>query len=64
MRCKCCDKLLTEWEARTRNPKNKSEFLDLCSSCKQWSNPFIAEKLYEEDNELEQLSTQWLDTDH
>ena len=40
MRCRCCDVVLNEWEAKAREPSNKSEFLDLCNGCRYHSNPY------------------------
>ena len=40
MRCKCCDKVLSEWESKARDPFSKSEFLDLCNTCRYHSNPY------------------------
>lgn len=37
MHCKYCDALLTEWESKSKDPKDRSSFLDLCSECRQWS---------------------------
>ena len=40
MRCRCCDNLLSEWEARARDPNDRSQFLDLCNICRYKSNPY------------------------
>ena len=40
MRCKCCDKLLTEWESKARDTTDKTKYLDLCSVCRYHSNPY------------------------
>jgi len=40
MRCKCCDKLLTEWESKAKDPADRTKYLDLCSVCKYHSSPF------------------------
>ena len=41
MRCRCCDRLLNEWESRARDPRNRATFLDLCSTCRHLSNPYF-----------------------
>ena len=49
MRCRCCDRLLNEWESRARDPKNRANFLDLCSKCRRLSNPyFFSDEVKEE----------------
>ena len=40
MRCKCCDKLLTEWESKSKDPADRTKYLDLCSVCKYHSSPY------------------------
>ncbi len=40
MRCRCCDRLLNEWESKARDPSDRSQFLDLCSICRYHSNPY------------------------
>jgi len=40
MRCKCCDKLLTEWESKAKDPSDRTKYLDLCSVCKYHSSPY------------------------
>ena len=40
MRCRCCDKLLNDWESKARDPNNRSQFLDFCNVCKYKSNPY------------------------
>lgn len=32
MRCRCCNKILTDFEA-TRRSVNTNEFLDMCNKC-------------------------------
>ena len=41
MRCRCCDKLLTDSESKARDPKNRSEFIDFCNVCRYKSNYYI-----------------------
>jgi hypothetical protein len=41
MRCRCCDKLLTDSESKARYPKNRSEFIDFCNVCRYKSNYYI-----------------------
>lgn len=40
MRCKCCDRLLSEWECKARDPEDRTQFLDLCKVCRYHSNPY------------------------
>ena len=40
MRCRCCDKLLTEWESKAKDPADRTKYLDLCSVCKYHSSPY------------------------
>jgi hypothetical protein len=44
MRCRCCDRLLTDWEAKARDSKDKSQFLDLCNICRHKSNYYLEEE--------------------
>ena len=46
MRCKACDKLLTEYEA-TRKSIVTNEFLDLCNTCYN----YIKDDVYTIDNQ-------------
>ena len=50
MRCKCCDRLLKDWECKTKDPFNKKEYLDLCSICRHHSNPYTSP--YHEEEEV------------
>ena len=40
MRCRCCDRLLSDAESKARDPKDRSKFLDICNICKYKSNPY------------------------
>ena len=44
MRCKCCDNVLSEWESKARDPKDKSQFLDICNICRYKSNYYLDEE--------------------
>lgn len=44
MRCKCCNKRLTELEAKVRDPHYRTEFLDLCGVCLHYSNPYLEDE--------------------
>ena len=48
MRCRCCDKLLKDWECKAKDPFNKKEYLDLCSICRYYSSPYTYLKEEEE----------------
>ena len=48
MRCKCCDRLLKDWECKTKDPINRKEYLDLCSICRHYSNPYTYQQEEEE----------------
>ena len=51
MRCKCCDKKLSEVESVKKDHETK-EYLDTCSYCLAMSNPFNTDNYEEEDNEI------------
>jgi hypothetical protein len=51
MRCKCCDKKLSEVESVKKDHETK-EYLDTCSYCLAMSNPFNIDNYEEEDNEI------------
>ncbi len=36
MRCKCCDRRMTEAESNSKD-KLTGEYLDLCRKCREWS---------------------------
>ena len=40
MRCRCCDRLLTDAESKARDSRDRSKFLDLCNICRYKSNPY------------------------
>ena len=40
MKCKCCDVLLSEWESKAKDPADRTQYLDLCSTCRYYSNPY------------------------
>ena len=40
MKCKCCDVLLSEWESKAKDPADRTQYLDLCSTCRYHSNPY------------------------
>ena len=40
MHCKCCDVLLSEWESKAKDPADRTQYLDLCSTCRYHSNPY------------------------
>ena len=40
MKCKCCDVLLSEWESKAKDPADRTQHLDLCSTCRYHSNPY------------------------
>jgi len=40
MRCRCCNKSLTDSESKARDPRDRSAFLDLCYLCRFKSNPY------------------------
>jgi hypothetical protein len=44
MRCRCCDRLLTEWESKARDPKDRSQFLDICGICRYKSSHYMEEE--------------------
>jgi hypothetical protein len=44
VRCRCCDRLLTDAESKARDPRNRSEFLDTCNICRYKSNYYLDEE--------------------
>ena len=44
MRCRCCDRLLTDAEAKARDSRDRSKFLDLCYICRYKSNYYLDEE--------------------
>jgi len=40
-RCKACDQILTDYEMKRKDPVDVNQFLDLCSTCSQYSNEAI-----------------------
>ena len=44
MRCRCCDRLLTDAEAKARDSRDRSKFLDLCNICRYKSNYYRDEE--------------------
>jgi len=48
VRCRCCDRLLNEWECKTKDPINRKKYLDLCSICRHYSSPYTYLKEEEE----------------
>ena len=44
MRCRCCDRLLTDAEAKVRDQNDRPQFLDLCNICRYKSNYYRDEE--------------------
>lgn len=44
MRCRCCDRLLTDAESKARDSRDRSKFLDLCNICRYKSNYYFDEE--------------------
>ena len=44
MRCRCCDRLLTDAESKARDSRDRSKFLDLCNICRYKSNYYLDEE--------------------
>jgi hypothetical protein len=44
MRCRCCDRLLSDAESKARDPNDRSQFLDLCNICRYKSNYYLDEE--------------------
>ena len=40
MKCKCCDVFLNDYESRARDPADRTQFLDLCGTCRWRSNSY------------------------
>lgn len=68
MRCRCCDKKLSEFEA-TRKSINTKEYLDMCNRCYNTiSNQVLSYErydLYDDENDEQEnlLDTEYIDLD-
>jgi hypothetical protein len=65
MRCRCCDKKLSDFEA-TRKSINTNEYLDMCNKCYNTiSNQVLSYERYDlYDDEDEQDTPEQLDMDY
>jgi hypothetical protein len=65
MRCRCCDKKLSDFEA-TRKSIHTSEYLDMCNKCYNTiSNQVLSYERYDlYDDEDEQDTPEQLDMDY
>jgi hypothetical protein len=60
MRCRCCDRLLTDAESKARDSRDRSKFLDLCNICRYKSNPYN----YSDDDDGEVLNKEDINVDY
>lgn len=55
MRCRICDKLLTDHESTKKDPETK-EFLDTCTVCSAMSKPEVWDAMEEEKEFIQTLA--------
>ncbi len=51
MRCRCCDKALTDMESKAKD-STSGNYLDICRKCREWALGGVMDNIGEDEQEL------------